>query len=208
MILKLLIVTFCFVYTIHCHGYMENPPSRNSMWRYGFPNPKNYGDNELFCGGAFVMKKNGGKCGVCGDPYHAKVQPHADGGKYANGIITRTYKQGQVIDVKIYLTMSHLGYFEFRIGEFDNKKTSGNAIGKLNGHLMDLVGGGTRFTVPRYGKQKFDIKLKLPAGLKCKRCVLQWWYKGANNWDCDKNGCGMGHGTQEHFVNCADVSIV
>ena len=27
--------------------------------------------------GAFVMKKNGGKCGVCGDPYHVKVQHHA-----------------------------------------------------------------------------------------------------------------------------------
>ena len=58
MILKLLIVTFCSVYTIHCHGYMENPPARNSMWRYGFPNPKNYGDNELFCGGNFIVSYN------------------------------------------------------------------------------------------------------------------------------------------------------
>ena len=62
-----------------------------------------------------------------------------DGGRFANGIITRTYKQGQVIDADIYLTTSHRGYFEFRIGEFDNTKTSGNSIGKLNGHLMELV---------------------------------------------------------------------
>jgi len=61
--------------------------------------------------------------------------------------------------------------------------------------------------VKKYGRQKLNIELKLPAGLTCKRCVLQWWYRGGNNWGCDKNGCGMGHGTQEHFVNCADVSI-
>lgn len=28
-----------------------NPPARNAMWRFGFPNPVNYNDNELFCGG-------------------------------------------------------------------------------------------------------------------------------------------------------------
>jgi len=55
--------------------------------------------------------------------------------------------------------------------------------------------------VKKYGRQKLNIELKLPAGLTCK------WYRGGNNWGCDKNGCGKGHGTQEHFVNCADVSI-
>jgi hypothetical protein len=33
------------------HGRLMNPPARNSMWRFGFPNPVNYNDNELFCGG-------------------------------------------------------------------------------------------------------------------------------------------------------------
>lgn len=28
-----------------------DPPARNSMWRFGYPNPVNYNDNELFCGG-------------------------------------------------------------------------------------------------------------------------------------------------------------
>ena len=27
------------------------PPSRNAQWRFGYPNPVNYNDNELFCGG-------------------------------------------------------------------------------------------------------------------------------------------------------------
>ena len=46
-----LCITLALFQFIHGHGYMENPPARNSMWRYGFNNPKNYNDNEFFCGG-------------------------------------------------------------------------------------------------------------------------------------------------------------
>lgn len=28
-----------------------NPPARNALWRFGFPNPVDYQDNELYCGG-------------------------------------------------------------------------------------------------------------------------------------------------------------
>ena len=42
------------------HGMMIDPPQRSSMWRYGFPKaPKNYNDNQLFCGGFSVS--------VCGE---------------------------------------------------------------------------------------------------------------------------------------------
>ena len=33
------------------HGRLMDPPSRNAMWRFGFTNPINYNDNEVFCGG-------------------------------------------------------------------------------------------------------------------------------------------------------------
>lgn len=36
---------------ISAHGRLMEPPARNAMWRFGFPNPVNYNDNELFCGG-------------------------------------------------------------------------------------------------------------------------------------------------------------
>jgi len=36
---------------IHGHGRLMDPPSRNAMWRFGYPNPVNYNDNENFCGG-------------------------------------------------------------------------------------------------------------------------------------------------------------
>ena len=33
------------------HGRLMVPPARNAMWRFGFRNPVNYNDNELYCGG-------------------------------------------------------------------------------------------------------------------------------------------------------------
>lgn len=39
------------------HGRLLNPPSRSSMWRYGFPTPVNYQDNQLWCGGSWVRAK-------------------------------------------------------------------------------------------------------------------------------------------------------
>ncbi|XP_065665042.1 uncharacterized protein LOC105849643 [Hydra vulgaris] len=194
---------------INGHGYLQNPPARNSMWRFGFNTPANYNDNELFCGGATVMNmNNGGRCGVCGDPWHEKDQPHMDGGSYDKGIIVKTYKKGQIIDLEILLTTSHMGYFEIRVGDFSKTKTSGDSIGKLNGELLELVKGGTKFAVTEWGRFLYKYQVRLPSNLKCERCVLQWWYKGGNNWGCEGGKCGMGLGPQEHFVNCADIKIV
>lgn len=39
------------VHHAQAHGRLMDPPARNSMWRFGFPNPVNYNDNELYCGG-------------------------------------------------------------------------------------------------------------------------------------------------------------
>lgn len=179
------------------------------MWRKGFPNPRNYNDNEQNCGGFSTQwMKNKGKCGVCGDPYHMAKQPHNDGGKYANGIIAKVYKRGQSIDLEVKLTSNHQGWFEFRIGEYNNKNIEGDEMGKLKGHLLRLRNGGTRYQLPRgSGNDVFKIAATLPSDLVCERCVVQWWYRAGNNWDCDKSGCGIGRGKQEHFVNCADVKI-
>ena len=52
-------------------------------------------DNELYCGGFGVQHfQNNGRCGICGDPWHKNPKEHeAPGGLYANGIITKIYKQ-------------------------------------------------------------------------------------------------------------------
>jgi len=37
------------------------------------------------------------------------------------------------------LTAAHKGYFEFRIGAFDNRRVAGDRKGKLQGHLLRTV---------------------------------------------------------------------
>lgn len=43
------------------------------LLRYGFNTPPNYNDHELYCGGySRQWGTNGGKCGICGDPWDSK----------------------------------------------------------------------------------------------------------------------------------------
>ncbi|CAG9585078.1 unnamed protein product [Danaus chrysippus] len=60
-----------------------------------FPNPVNYNDNELFCGGYAVGNRNGGK--VRGMRVMlsnlSEPRPHEAGGMYGKGIITDTALQ-------------------------------------------------------------------------------------------------------------------
>ena len=53
---------------------------------------------------------NGGKCGVCGDPWGKPNPQFVAGGKYANGIITRTYKEGQVRQRNYTFIWKHIFY--------------------------------------------------------------------------------------------------
>ncbi|GFT30055.1 chitin-binding type-4 domain-containing protein, partial [Nephila pilipes] len=43
---------------IQGHGRLLEPPSRSSMWRFGYNTPSNYNDNELFCGGLYLVLQN------------------------------------------------------------------------------------------------------------------------------------------------------
>ncbi|XP_068681917.1 uncharacterized protein [Montipora foliosa] len=190
------------------HGRLIDPPSRNSAWRFGFPNPPHYTDNELNCGGFNVQwKTNGGKCGVCGDPYHEKNQPHIWPGKYANGIKTKTYREGQEIEVLIEITSNHKGTFFFRIGELKSEPITEKQLV----YQLKQPDGSVSWELPEgSGNDVFKIKLKLPAGLTCSRCVLRWWERTGNNWGCaNPSNCGQGgNPKQETFVNYADVAII
>ena len=191
------------------HGRLIEPPSRSSMWRYGFNNPPNFNDHESYCGGfTRQWQINGGKCGVCGDPWD-QMQPRENegGGKYGRGTITRVYKQGEDFRVKIELTANHMGYFEFRLCPQNNPLVPASQS-CLDRHLLEQSNGeGARY-YPGDGNQVFDIRLKLPANLTCSQCVLQWRYVAANNWGVCSDGSGrVGCGPQEEFRACSDVSI-
>ncbi|XP_023332921.1 uncharacterized protein LOC111704804 [Eurytemora carolleeae] len=193
---------------VNGHGRLIEPPSRSTMWRYGFDSPANYNDHELYCGGyTRQWQTNGGKCGICGDPWDSP-QPRANeaGGKYGNGIITRSYRKNSNIKVKIELTANHMGHFEFRLCP-TNSKVNDASQSCLDQYILRRVSGGPDY-YPGPGNRIFEIIYQLPKDLTCTQCVFQWRYIAGNNWGLCRNGTGaVGCGPQEEFRACADISI-
>ncbi|CAC5399938.1 unnamed protein product [Mytilus coruscus] len=186
---------------------MIEPPMRSSMWRYGFKTPKNYNDNELNCGGFAKMMDDGGRCGPCGDPWISPRNNEA-GGKYATGTIARHYATGQIINVTVELTSNHKGYYEFRLCP-NNNPSKAVTQECLNRNVLNIMGHGKRYVIDSPDSNLFmEFQLSLPPGLSCSQCVLQWKWRAAQNKGSNGQGgeC-FGCGPQEHFINCADVSI-
>ncbi|XP_050544859.1 uncharacterized protein LOC126907537 [Daktulosphaira vitifoliae] len=198
------------------HGRLIEPPSRSSMWRYGFNTPPNYNDHELYCGGFTKQYQiNGGKCGICGDPWDApQPRPHEAGGKYGLGVITRRYKIGQPFIVRVELTASHRGYFEFRLCPNNAPKRVATQacldkyiLRRVKSKEADEMFHETRF-YPGAENKVYEMRYSLPEGLTCSQCVLQWKYIAGNNWGVCANGTGaVGCGPQEEFRACADISV-
>ena len=67
---------------------------------------------------------------------------------------------------------------------------------------------GARYYPDAGINREFKSVYQLPAGLQCRRCVLQWHYMAANNWgDCGNGTSRNGCGAQEQFRACADIRI-
>ena len=83
------------------HARLMEPPSRASMWRVGFPTPKDIDDNQNYCGGFGVQfGQNGGKCGICGDPWHDFPREHeAPDGIYATGKLIKNKLFAQCLKI-------------------------------------------------------------------------------------------------------------
>eukprot|EP00095_Tigriopus_kingsejongensis_P000468 maker-scaffold217_size252476-snap-gene-1.37 protein:Tk00468 transcript:maker-scaffold217_size252476-snap-gene-1.37-mRNA-1 annotation:"conserved hypothetical protein" len=179
------------------------------MWRYGFSTPPNYNDHELYCGGyTRQWQTNGGKCGICGDPWDSP-QPRANeaGGMYGKGVIARKYERNQVIKVRVELTANHMGYFEFRMCPNNNAKKSASQI-CLDQYILQQAKEGDERFYPGSESRVFEMHYRLPKDLTCRQCVFQWRYIAGNNWGVCKNGTGaVGCGPQEEFRACADVTI-
>ncbi|KAG8199106.1 hypothetical protein JTE90_016243 [Oedothorax gibbosus] len=206
-----LIVILYKIKSVWCHARLMEPPSRSSMWRHGYETPKNYDDDGLYCGGMQTQwKLNGGKCGVCGDPWHLPLpRPNEMGGRYGNGIIVRNYKPGQVIHTVVDITANHRGYFEFRLcpNKSPKKEVSQDCLDR---NLLTILNStSTRYhDVGNHGSTRVQLALQLPPGLTCKHCVFQWTYVAGNNWGrCKNETFALGCGAQETFKSCADISI-
>ncbi|KAJ8312341.1 hypothetical protein KUTeg_009714 [Tegillarca granosa] len=174
-----MVIILCIYSTnvCHGHGWLKDPPSRSSMWKYGFPTPPNYNHMQLFCGGFYVQTVlNHGKCGTCGDRWDGTRENEA-GGPYATGRISRRYQEGQTMTAEIMITAQHFGYFEFRVCPNNNtsKKASEECFEKYPLHQPD---GSERYYLNGQSEM-YNVKLVLPMGLTCSQCVFQWtWYAG------------------------------
>jgi len=189
------------------HGYLINPPARGSAWRVGFNTPRDVTDNEENCGGfATQWDINGGKCGICGDPWNGKKENETPG-KYASGTIVANYTQGQAINVEVKITANHKGWFEFKLCE-NNDPSKDKTQECFDRHLLEFTSGGTRMEIGQ-GNKLFRYQVKLPAGVTCQQCILQWHYNAGNSWGNNPStgrGC-VGCGPQETFMGCADIAI-
>ncbi|XP_061178411.1 uncharacterized protein LOC133187056 [Saccostrea echinata] len=187
------------------YGHLEDPPARGSMWRYGFNTPVNNEDNSLNCGGKQVQMKNQGRCGVCGDAYDG-IRAHEYGGKYATGLISKSFPLGtEQIQIIVRNVSPQLGSYEFRICSKDNLP-GGVTQACLDQNVL-LVRDDTsvnsdfrsRYYVTPSIRNMLNHRIiaKLPTGFTCVHCVLQWKFLSVPDRD----------GYREEYVNCADISI-
>ncbi|XP_023318551.1 uncharacterized protein LOC106655600 isoform X2 [Trichogramma pretiosum] len=193
---------------VSAHGRLIEPPSRGSMWRYGFDTPHDYNDHESYCGGfTRQWQTNHGRCGICGDPWDSREpRAHELGGKYGKGVIVRRYRTGAVIPVRVELTANHMGYFEFRTCPmtYNNREVNQECLDR---YVLRGENGTARY-YPGEGNRIFEAYYKLPDGLTCAQCVFQWRYVAGNNWgDCGNGQGAVGCGPQEEFRACADIAI-
>lgn len=54
--IKLLAFFAMLIHHADGHGRLMEPPARNAMWRFGFPNPVNYNDNGKLLAGAASLR--------------------------------------------------------------------------------------------------------------------------------------------------------
>lgn len=111
------------------------------------------------------------------------------GGEWYRGIITGNYQSGQVIDVEVYLSAAHLGFMEWRLCTDHNQESQQC----FNQNLLERAdGSGSRLPVLN-GPGTYTTQLRLPAGVICEHCVIQWNYRAGNTWgECEDGSSANG----------------
>jgi hypothetical protein len=199
----------------NAHGYLAFPAARNVQHN------SNYCASCLNAGGPGVVFSKGlpGRHGVCGDPWNA-ARDHEAGGKFATPRrVAAVFNQGQTFKAKITLTANHIGRWSLRLcaippGSSDASERRIATQGCFDKTILQRADGRGPFTLVPKNVMSFDVVYRLPRGLKCERCVMQWVYetgysctpKGMKPSDLGLPVCGT-QPTGEAFWNCADVSI-
>lgn len=122
---------------------------------------------------------------------------------YGEGLIVAHYHPGSIFSVTVDLSAYHKGFWEFKLCPIP-ESTDQECFDQ---YPLELEEGGTLY-YPDRGSTKYTVNYRLPPGLICDHCVLQWRYTAGNNWGVCANGTqGLGCGNQEQFGACSDISI-
>lgn len=234
MVLAAIVMSLLFLNAprfAHSHGFMSEPPARNSV-ELGTPSYIGVGGN----GG----NSNGIKPGVCGDQFDG-----FSGTPFASRAFQsrRSYAQGGTIDVRLTLSANHGGRHAFRVC---NQSIPTESCFGGNWMIADDVQTDAKFG-PRPGlrywyipwiggegsngetwwTQYYSARFRLPSGFHCASgCLIQWtWWAsqgcaqpcepglgaqedetkcGRNRWN---NVCNVNVFTWEEFKNCADITV-
>lgn len=192
-----LVTTACHAIAASCHGYLDMPAARN-------------------------VQRNSNHCphclngpGLCGDP--ARRRDHETGGKFASPPrVAHTYRSGSKLDARVVITANHAGRWSLELCSLDNgiKHETKSCFKRLQ--LADGRGQYV-YLSPSAGVSRSTFRI--PRGLRCKRCVLRWFYETGNS--CTPRGtprkfanpglqtCGTRRApAMETFTNCADIRII
>lgn len=185
---------------VRAHGYLARPAARNVQRN------SDYCPQCLNGGGAWRVFAAGppGRHGACGDPWDAAPRRH-EKGPFATAA---TYARGQAFSAEVVLTANHGGRWGLKLCR--RRSRTGQAC--FDEHVLRRADGGGAWTRVTPGKDRYVARYRLPRGVACSRCVLQWTYETANS--CDLRG-GVRTGMPpcesspnwERFWNCADLTV-
>jgi hypothetical protein len=127
-----------------------------------------------------------------------------------NSVAALFIKILQEIEVEIELTANHYGRFEMFLCPNNNPRYEATQECFDRYPLLVSDTRSVRFLIPNEAEKqgKFIYNVKLPKGVTCSQCVIQWTYYTGNMWGLCSNGTeAVGCGKAETFRNCADISI-
>jgi len=185
----LLIYLLCLPFTVHGHGYLKTPRSRNyvaymdGVW-YGGTTTTPAKESEPQSAN---RKAATATCGVIGGRNY-DYPKNVFGGALAPKP-QACYQPGQIIDVEVTLTAHHKGHYEFKMCPISLGEVPTQACFDAN-PLTFISGHGANFD-PNYperayiplssGNWNYSYKFKLPDGLSGDLVLIQWHYVTANS---------------------------
>lgn len=185
------------------HGVMTKPISMSAKLSFGNDptGVPDYDSHSLFCGGiqnTYVDYRNDPnqfpKCGVCGDSINGP-KDHEPNGRFYDDRIVETYRKGQVIDVNIKITASHLGNMYFQVKSLDKLPWDDSSF-----IMLYQPNSQQNMTVTSYNSKKYTALYVLPNNITCNKCIIRWNWLAANNPP-------SGGQPNEFYRNCAFVKI-